>query len=282
MANISFKKGILKNIPAQKVEGTLYVTTDERAIYLDVDDNTRIRLGDFQEFDNVEALNANQNPSTTALYYINDINCLAKWDGSRYVQINSDTGAISIEVTGEGNAVTDASYNAATRKITLTKGETFVTEEALELALEEFETASYDIVRDEASNEYAAVYHLTKNGKNIGAAINIPKDMILKSGKVVTNPVGQNEGTYIELTLANETNDVLYVNVSDMIEYVASGSSDMDMVVIDVSDDYKITATIADKSITLAKLAKEVQDKWDEVEQNAKDYTNEQLAWGEF
>ena len=39
----------------------------------------------------------------------------------------TDTGATSVEVTGTGNAVTTASYNASTRKLTLTKGATFLT-----------------------------------------------------------------------------------------------------------------------------------------------------------
>lgn len=38
-----------------------------------------------------------------------------------------DTGATSVEVTGTGNAVTAASYNTANRKLTLTKGSTFLT-----------------------------------------------------------------------------------------------------------------------------------------------------------
>ena len=40
---------------------------------------------------------------------------------------DNDTGATSVEVTGAGNAVTAASYNASTRKLTLTKGATFLT-----------------------------------------------------------------------------------------------------------------------------------------------------------
>ena len=36
-----------------------------------------------------------------------------------------DTGATSITTTGDGNAITSASYNASTREITLTKGSTF-------------------------------------------------------------------------------------------------------------------------------------------------------------
>ena len=127
MATVSFKKGLLAALPSAYTEGAFYVTTDERALYLDVDGSTRIRIGDFQEFANLEALQANTNPSTTALYYIADINVLAKWNGTNYIQINLDTGATSIEVTGDGNAVTVAAYDASSRKITLTKGATYVT-----------------------------------------------------------------------------------------------------------------------------------------------------------
>lgn len=127
MAFVSFKKGLLANLPTTYTEGAFYVTTDERAMYLDVDSSTRVRIGDFQEFATVEALQANQNPSTTALYYISSLNVLAKWNGTQYVQINLDTGATSVEVVGDGNAVTSASYDPATRKLTLTRGGTFAT-----------------------------------------------------------------------------------------------------------------------------------------------------------
>lgn len=127
MANVSFKKGSASKLPASYVEGTFYVATDERAIYLDVSNDARIRIGDFQEFKNIAELNANVNPSMTALYYVSDINCLAKWNGTQYVQINRDTGVTSVEVTGAGNAVTAAVIDATGRKLTLTKGATYVT-----------------------------------------------------------------------------------------------------------------------------------------------------------
>ena len=129
MAKISFKKGLLASLPSSYTEGTFYVTTDERALYLDVDGSTRIRLGDFQEFENIAALKENTNPSTTALYYVKDMNVLAKWNGSGYVQINLDTGATSVEVVGSGNAATDFSYDPGTRKLTVTKGATYTTAE---------------------------------------------------------------------------------------------------------------------------------------------------------
>lgn len=289
MANVVFKKGLLTNLPATYTEGTFYVTTDEHAIYLDVSNDTRIRLGDFQEFATLEALQANTNPSTTALYYVDDINCLAKWNGSEYIQINRDTGMTSVEVTGTGNAITAAVYDASGRKLTLTKGATYMTasdvdnkisakvgteamaeaqkkvasvtagdasvtvagtataptiaakvsqdaNNALELAKDGLKVvipaaAEYSISKDTDSGDYAAVYHLTKNGANVGAAINIPKDMVVQSGSVVENPTGQPAGTYIELVLQNVA-DPLYINVGSLIEYVTSGSQAGDMIVV--------------------------------------------------
>ena len=56
-----------------------------------------------------------------------DINCLAKWNGTGWTQINRDSGAVNFVVTGEGNAITAVSYNADTRTLTLTKGATYMT-----------------------------------------------------------------------------------------------------------------------------------------------------------
>ena len=119
--------------------------------------------------------------------------------------------------------------------------------------------AVYSIAKDETSADYAAVYHLTKDGVNTGVAINIPKDMVVKSGIVEVNPSGQPAGTYLVLTLANATEDKVYINVGSLIEYVTSGSAESDMVVVAVSEDHKVTATITDGTITKAKLEAGVQ-----------------------
>lgn len=119
----------------------------------------------------------------------------------------------------------------------------------------------YSIVEDKTSADYSAVYHLTKDGVNVGAAINIPKDMVVKSGTVETNPAGKPAGTYLVLTLANATEDKIYINVGDLIEYVTAGDSPDGMVIVSVSDDHKVTATLGNASITEAKLAKAVTDK---------------------
>ena len=158
------------------------------------------------------------------------------------------------------------------------------------------DAAEYTIVKAAESGDYAAIYNLTKNGEIVGASINIPKDMVVQSGAVVENPEGQAAGTYIKLVLQN-VKTPLYINVGDLIEYVTSGSAEGDMVVVAVSDDHKVTATITDGTITLAKLSTEVQTAigkahehtnatvldgitsekvtaWDASEQNAKDYAD--------
>lgn len=119
--------------------------------------------------------------------------------------------------------------------------------------------SEYSIVKAADAGDYAAVYNLTKDGKSVGASINIPKDMVVKSGEVATNPDETHTGTFLVLTLANATEDKIYINVADLIEYVTSGSKTGDMVVIDVSDDHKVTATITDGTVTKEKLTVAVQ-----------------------
>lgn len=44
MADVSFMKGLLANLPAEKTPGRFYVTTDEGALYLDIGENERLRF----------------------------------------------------------------------------------------------------------------------------------------------------------------------------------------------------------------------------------------------
>jgi hypothetical protein len=117
----------------------------------------------------------------------------------------------------------------------------------------------YSVTVTESSPEgYAKAYTITQNATGLNTTINIPKDMVVESGSVVTNPEGQAEGTYIKLVLANADEDELFINVGDLIEYVTSGSTATDMVQIAIDANHVVTASITEKSITLAKLAEEV------------------------
>ena len=113
---------------------------------------------------------------------------------------------------------------------------------------------------------YAKAYTLTQNGTSIGT-INIPKDLVVESGTVETNPTGQPEGTYLVLTLANTTSDKIYINVGSLIEYVTSGSatSDSVQVVIDGTT-HKVTAYIKDGTVTKSKLDSSVQASLDKAD----------------
>lgn len=126
MANVFFKKGLLANLPSSYTAGTFYVTTDERAMYLDIDDSTRIRLGDFIQVDAVANL-PTDGASTSALYYCVAENILAKWNGATWTQINKQPtaeemktllglGALAYKsevVEGDLNADLAAKINAA-------------------------------------------------------------------------------------------------------------------------------------------------------------------------
>ena len=109
-------------------------------------------------------------------------------------------------------------------------------------------------------------YTVHQEATGLDVNIDIPTDMVVKSGAVVTNPEGQTAGTYLVLTLANATNDKVYIDVGNLIEYVTSGSGATDMVKIAVSADHKVTASITDGSITKAKLATAVQDSLDKAD----------------
>lgn len=110
MANVLFKKGLLANLPSTKVEGTIYVTTDERAMYLDVSNSERIRLGDFIEVANIAAL-PKAGANVSALYYAADENVLAKWSGSAWVQINPDNW---FEIKSFAQSLTSSTANNVT------------------------------------------------------------------------------------------------------------------------------------------------------------------------
>lgn len=156
----------------------------------------------------------------------------------------------SVTVTGGKSASVGVKISAATGNL-------------LELASDGLKViaptaAEYTIQKATTAEEgFAATYKLMKDGVQVGASINLIKDMVVSSGQVVTKSTSGawgDAGTYLELTLANATNDKVYINVGDLIEYVTSGSQSGDMIVISVSSDHKVTATITDGTITQAKL----------------------------
>ena len=110
----------------------------------------------------------------------------------------------------------------------------------------------------EAESGFAATYKLMKDGVQVGASINLIKDMVVSSGTVETKSTSGDwgaAGTYLVLTLANATNDKVYINVGDLIEYVTSGSTAGDQIVVSVSSDHKVTASISAGTVTATELS---------------------------
>lgn len=141
--------------------------------------------------------------------------------------------------------------------------------DGLKVTIPEVTVPEYSMKKlDAATAGMSASYQLTKDGNGIGAVIDIPKDMMVKSGSVQTYeagslPAGVTEpGTYIVLVLNDAAETKLYINVGNLIEYVTSGSAEGDMVFINIDPQtHKVTATITDGTVTEAKLHADVKAK---------------------
>lgn len=151
-------------------------------------------------------------------------------------------------------------------KVSKAEGNALVLDtDGLKVTIPEVKVPAYSLVKDEtAAAGDVATYHLTKDGKNEGVAINIPKDLVVASGSVVKLEDGALPdgvtvaGTYIKLILANSTKPI-YINVGDLIEYVTGGSGENDAIQINVSSDtHKVSATVKAGSLTKEMLAANV------------------------
>lgn len=180
---------------------------------------------------------------------------------------------------------------------------------ALNEVLTEIENAGgkLEIEETEASDaNIASIYTFKQDGVVVGT-INLPKNLVLKSGNVVTNPEGQDPGTYIELTLANDTEDKIYINTSALTDWIYTTEQSAAQVQLSIDTATRkisavivagsitatelaansiITAKIADKAVTYEKLADnvisafEVAGAADKALADAKAYVDQGLTWG--
>lgn len=82
----------------------------------------------------------------------------------------------------------------------------------------------YSISKDSTSTDYVCVYHLTKtqNGvtSNVGESINIPKDLVVKSGSII-----EKDGKkYLQLVLNDEAETKIEVEVTELIDDYTAGT----------------------------------------------------------
>ena len=143
--------------------------------------------------------------------------------GNKWVDINGSGKTVNIGHSLSGAAAGTYGDGTHVAKVVVDEAGHVTSAEQVAINFPEVTVPVYDIVKDADSGDYAAIYHLTKDGVNTGAAINIPKDLFVKSGEIVDNPAGQPAGKYIKLTLQNQ-DEPIYINVADLVDAYTAGN----------------------------------------------------------
>lgn len=121
-------------------------------------------------------------------------------------------------------------------------------------------------VKATPNDGYLKTYQFTY-GTGSAFEIDIPKDLVVTAGEIIvvnsSSPVsGLTDGTYLKLTIANQTEPV-YINTSDLCD-VYTGKTATDGVSVSVSASNEISATLVGKAVTEANLedtlAKKIAD----------------------
>lgn len=183
---------------------------------------------------------------------------VAQTDGLISNSTASDITLAKIATTG---AAEDISYTATIGSTAVTNVDSAL--DALIVASSGGVASKTVYLQDESAGQssYAKVYKLYQgtNAPNaqtdpatLIGTINIPKDLVVQSGKIVTVtggidsdgeivPVGITDGTYIKLTIQNQI-EKLYINVADLIDAYTGGTTAEATVAI--SNTNEITVTI--------------------------------------
>ena len=121
-------------------------------------------------------------------------------------------------------------------------------------------------VKAAPNDGYLKTYQFTY-GTGSTFEIDIPKDLVVTAGEIIvvnsSSPVsGLTDGTYLKLTIANQTEPV-YIDVKDLCD-VYTGKTATDGISVSVSETNEISATLAGKAVTEANLedtlAKKITD----------------------
>lgn len=120
--------------------------------------------------------------------------------------------------------------------------------------VKEVETASkVTIETDIDNNEFSKVYIIKQGDTEIGT-IDIPKNMIIESGSVETDPDEDHQGTFIVLTLANENGDRLYIDAASLVD-IYTTQEEAPQVQLEIDSNNEISASIVEGSITDTEIA---------------------------
>ena len=129
-------------------------------------------------------------------------------------------------------------------------------------------------VKATPNDGYLKTYQFTY-GTGSAFEIDIPKDLVVTAGEIIvvnsSSPVsGLTDGTYLKLTIANQTEPV-YINTSDLCD-VYTGKTATDGVSVSISASNEISATLVGKAVTEANLEDKLATKINGLESA--------LTWG--
>lgn len=271
MANVIFLQGTAAQYTAAtKNQNTFYYTTDDKQFYLG-----DVKLSNAGEIvAAVERITKNENDIKAINATLTVIQGEDTVDGSIKKAVKEAKEALEAKIGNLENLNTTAKSDLVS-----------AINEVL-VAVGAGGTAAAVTMDTSVTTAGMAKSYTLKQGETKIGTIDIPKDMVVKSGEVVVNPEGQTEGTYIVLTLANTTEDKIYVNVGTLVDiYKAKANATQIQIAIDsatreisatvvagsitsteLADAAVVTAKIADGNVTKAKLSTEVQTTLDKAD----------------
>lgn len=181
-------------------------------------------------------------------------------------------------------AATDFSVVKYDAKGLVTEGKVLTAAEIPGLSDLETKVNKIGVTAKETANDgYLKSYTFTgPNGTPID--IDIPKDLVVKSGDVITatTETGLVKGDkYIKLTIANQDESPIYIAVKDLVD-VYTAQANAEKVQLAISGTNEISATIKPGSIAKADLATDVRGSLDKADaaapQTALDAANAEIA----
>ena len=168
--------------------------------------------------------------------------------GDAWTKVDADTSNKKITLGHKFSGATNGTYGDATHvaKVTVDKAGHVTGVENVAITNPE-----YSIIKDTTAQDgFIATYHLTKDGANVGTAINIPKDYLVKSAEVKVATGSDASGfpagtTYIDFvvntydtTSGSGTESHIYLNVETLVKTHTAGNG------ISISDTNVISAKV--------------------------------------
>ena len=210
---LKIKKGLFANLPTTKAPGTIYVVTDEKTMYVDVDatENGRIRVGGNLVM--VNTLEELQPPySKDVIYFVEKyskngediyVNALLRWNATSkaFVHLNkaTDLTSISGQVSQLRTEVDSNTKNIASNA-------SAIKEVSDSLSAHKTEVANYGsritAVEKKASDNATDIANLKTTAADLRTDVDGNKNNIAS----LTTTVSDNK-TAIETALATETNE---------------------------------------------------------------------------